>query len=162
METIYLSLRAQVAVGTFFMKSPLYTIYLSLCTQTAGPNHHRGTHYISLNLNLFQTYPLPARLPGYLIKYKQISDISVTAAGLLGQLDPNIHILYLSVTRTSTLCISIFFFYSDLSVTSTSTWASRLASTTQSSRQSTGRQAVWDSAGTVAREPSVASKTWLV
>ena len=110
METIYLSLRAQVAVGTFFMKSPLYTIYLSLCTQTAGPNHHRGTHYISLNLNLFQTYPLPARLPGYLIKYKQISDISVTAAGLLGQLVPNIHILYLSVTRTSTLCISIFFF----------------------------------------------------
>ena len=31
METIYLSLRAQqVAVGTFFMKSPVYTIYLLL------------------------------------------------------------------------------------------------------------------------------------
>ena len=27
MENIYLSLRAQVAVGTFFMKSPVYLLY---------------------------------------------------------------------------------------------------------------------------------------
>jgi len=32
METIYLSQRAQVAVGTFFMKSPVYGFSLFFCT----------------------------------------------------------------------------------------------------------------------------------
>ena len=36
METIFLSLRAQVAVGTLFMKSPVFsgkTVYLSNCLE---------------------------------------------------------------------------------------------------------------------------------
>ena len=63
METIYLSLREQVAVGTFFMKSPIAegtffmkypvssvytllnnTIYLSHSTQVAWGNRFQETH----------------------------------------------------------------------------------------------------------------------